>query len=430
MWGWGRSRLLKVVVVVLLLLGVSWLALDFFIPAPPSKITMATGPRGTGLDYFGRRYREAFARAGVELDLRQTSGTMENFTLVNDRNSGVQIAIVNGGVAENAQVSGLLSLGVIYTPPVWLFYSSAEPIDGLPQLKGKRIAVGPEGSGVRFTAERILARANVNSRTATLLPLAGRGAADALLDGKADAAFIISPAAAPAIRELLKVPHIRLMDLSAAEALTRIFPDLVRLNLPKGMIDLDPMTPASDTTLLGNLTKLVIRDDVHPAIVQLLAKTAKEVHDKPGFFQRAGEFPMAVDSEFPLSQIAVDYYKKGPSFLEQYLPFWMIIYARRAIAFLIAAVAIIIPLFSLAPRLYGWFVQERLRKLYRRLRVVEKALQAQLTKKQILALQNEIADIDRATDAISTRNSDLYFMLRYHLDRTRSRLGEMSALQN
>ncbi len=75
------------------------------------------------------------------------------------------------------------------------------------------------------------------------------------------------------------------------------------------MIELDPMTPPSDVTLVGNLTKVLIRDDVHPAIVQLLAKTVKEVHGKPGFFQRSGDFPMVVDSEFPLSQIAVDYYK-------------------------------------------------------------------------------------------------------------------------
>jgi Trp operon repressor len=67
-------------------------------------------------------------------------------------------------------------------------------------------------------------------------------------------------------------------------------------------------------------------------------------------------------------------------------------------------------------------VQERLRKLYRRLRVVEKAVQAPLTKKQMEGLQTEIADVDRAADSISMRNSDLYFVLRHHLDRARLRL--------
>ncbi len=95
-----------------------------------------------------------------------------------------------------------------------------------------------------------------------------------------------------------------------------------------------------------------------------------------------------------------------------------------------AALAIALPVFSFAPRLYGWIVQERLRKLYRRLRVVEKALQAQLTKKQMEALQIEIVDIDRAADSISMRNSDLYFILRHHLDRARSHLAEVIVARN
>ena len=104
----------------------------------------------------------------------------------------------------------------------------------------------------------------------------------------------------------------------------------------------------------------------------------------------------------------------------------MTIYAQRMIAFMVATLAIVLPVFTIAPRLYRWFVQEHLGKLYRRLRVVENALQAQLTAAQIETLQRELADIDQAAGVLPMRNSDLYFMLRYHLDRTRSRLVEAS----
>jgi hypothetical protein len=80
--------------------------------------------------------------------------------------------------------------------------------------------------------------------------------------------------------------------------------------------------------------------------------------------------------------------------------------------------------FGFAPRLYEWFVQERLRKLYRRLRVVEKAMQVELTVPQAEALQSDLVDIDRLASAVSMRHSDLYFIFRYHLDQTRSRLAE------
>jgi hypothetical protein len=58
--------------------------------------------------------------------------------------------------------------------------------------------------------------------------------------------------------------------------------------------------------------------------------------------------------------------------------------------------------------------------------VIENSLQARLTPAKAEALQAELADIDRATMTVPMRHSDLYFMLRYHLDQTRSRLIEAS----
>jgi TRAP-type uncharacterized transport system substrate-binding protein len=424
MWGLRRRGLLKGLLVTLCLLAAIWLALAYFIPAPPSKITIATGIKGTTFQYFGERYREKFARAGVKVELRETAGGFENSKLLQDPNSGVDIAMVSGGVSDGSQSPNVLSAGMMFAAPSWLFYSSAETLDDLPQLKGKRIAIGPEGSGVRHTAERILGKANVTSKTATLLPYAGDAAVDALNDGRADAVFIASGPEAPAIKALLKNPRVRLMDISTADAFTRIFPSVYRFVLPKGAIEMDPPNPPNDVTLIGEPGKVLFRDSLHPAIIQLLAKTMKEEHDKVGLLQRIGDFPTSVDPEYPMSQIVVDYYKNGPSFLQGYLPFWMTIYAQRLIAFLVAALAIILPVFSFAPRIYGWFVQDQLRKLYRRLRRVENALQAKLTGSQIDALQSELAEIDRAAAGISMRNSDLYFMLRYHLDRAGARLAE------
>jgi uncharacterized protein len=215
------------------------------------------------------------------------------------------------------------------------------------------------------------------------------------------------------------------MDFSGtAEALTRIFPDVGALTLPKGTIELDPPIPPHNVTLISVSGKVLFRDDLHPAIIELLAKTMKAEHDHAGVFQRVGEFPTTVDPEFPMSPIVVDYYKNGPSFFQGYLPFWMTIYAQRIIAFLVAAVAIAFPVFSFAPRLYTWFTQDRVRRLYRRLRVVEDALGAELTLSESELLQNEMANIDRETRAVAMRDSDLYFMLRYHLNQTRSRLAD------
>jgi TRAP-type uncharacterized transport system substrate-binding protein len=120
--------------------------------------------------------------------MRETAGAVENLRLLQDPKSGVHIGFVTGDVPDSSHAPEVLSLGPISTVPFWVFYSSTEPIDRLSQLKGKRIAVGPIGSGTRYSAENILSKGGVNSQTATLLPFAGLDAVGALKDGKVDAA--------------------------------------------------------------------------------------------------------------------------------------------------------------------------------------------------------------------------------------------------
>ena len=399
----GHGRLIAGLATLALIFGAIWIALEYFAPSPPFKVTIATGRKGTTFDYFGERYRARFARAGVELNVRETNGALENLRLLRDPHSGVQIAFSAGGISNSAQAPDLRSMGLIFNVPFWVFYSSGQSLDSLTQLKGKHIAVGPEGSGARYLSERILGRANVNAETASLLPLAGDAAVNALNKGVVDAAILVGGSDAPSVENLLSDPAVRLMSLSSAEAFTRIFPDLVRLVLSEGVVQLDPPNPPNDLTLVGITAKVLIREGLHPALVQLLAQTLKEEHGG-----------------------AVDYYKNGPSLLAKYLPFWMTIYVQRSIAFILATLAVVFPVFGFAPRLYAWLIQYRLRRLYQRLRVIENTLQTKLTAPEAEALEIELNDIDKATMGVPLRHSHLYFMLRYHLDRTRSRLVEQA----
>jgi TRAP-type uncharacterized transport system substrate-binding protein len=124
---------------------------------------MATAFKGASFEYYGRQYRDIFARSSVKLELLETAGSVENVALLQDPKSGVQITFVTGGVSDGKHAPGILSLGTVYNQPYWIFYSSTEPLDRLSQLKGKRIAVGPEGSGTRLSAEKILGKGGVKS---------------------------------------------------------------------------------------------------------------------------------------------------------------------------------------------------------------------------------------------------------------------------
>jgi NMT1 family protein len=151
---WQRFRVLTILGIV----GIGSLALIYFIPAPPSKVVMATAFKGASFEYYGRQYQEIFARSHVELELRETAGAVENLKLLQNPNSDVQIAFVTGGLSDAKHEPGVLSLGTVYEQPFWIFYPANEQFDQLAQLKGKRIAVGPVGSATRHTAEQVLGK--------------------------------------------------------------------------------------------------------------------------------------------------------------------------------------------------------------------------------------------------------------------------------
>jgi TRAP-type uncharacterized transport system substrate-binding protein len=360
MLGYNRWQLFKGLAASVCIVGIVSLALIYFIPAPPSKIVMATSFEGSTFEYYGRQYREIFARSNVELELRETAGAIENVKLLQDPQSDVQIALVLAGVSDGKHAPGLLSLGTVYNTPYWIFYSSNEPFERLSQFIGKRIAVGPVGSATRAAAEQILGKAGVNSENATLLPFGGTAAVEAMNDGKVDAVWIFGAPDSTSVHSFLHNPNLRIMGFQTAEALTRIFPELARLILPQGIIDIYRNIPPNDVPLIGTTAKVLVRSDLHPEIVQLLLQTMVEVHSGPNIFQRAGEFPNGTDIEYPVAPAASDFYKNGPSFMQRHLPLWLSVHAQRAIAVLVTAIALGLPTFRFLPVAYNWITRRRL----------------------------------------------------------------------
>src|SRR5262249_52943212 len=147
--------------------------------------------------------------------------------------------------------------------------------------------------------EKILAVAGITYDNTTLVTVAPETVINNLDGGAIDA--------------LLRDSRYHLMNFTEAEALTRIFPYLVRVVLPRGAIDLQRKLPISDTSLIATTNVFMVRKEVHPSIVDLLALAISQAHGTPGLFQKVGEFPTETDPEYPMSQGARDFYKNGPS---------------------------------------------------------------------------------------------------------------------
>ena len=346
-------------------------AYQFVEPAPPRKITIGTGDPSGAYYAFAQRYREILVREGVTLEIRSTAGSVENIKLLEAKEGGVDIAFVQGGIGDPTAQPDLESLGSLYFEPLWVFYHRGLQVKRLPDLRGKKIAIGPEESGVNAIATKLLAANGVNAKTAALLPLGGEKAVEALREKRADAAFFVVSPQSSLIQTLLLQKDVNLLSFERGEAYQRANRFLSLLKLPEGAINFEKNAPDRDIQLLAPAANLVVRQDLHPALVDLLIGAAMEVHGAPGLFQDLNEFPSQKYLDFPLHKEAQRFFRSGPAFLKKYLPFWAAVFVDRVKVMLLPLFTLLLPLGRLFPPGLRWKMRSRIYRWYRNLEEID-----------------------------------------------------------
>jgi len=354
----------------------AWAVVHLAEPAPPKAVVMSTGPLDGAYHAVALRYQAHLAQYGIKLELRPSAGSVENLERLKARKDGVTLALVQGGIANAENAPGLVTLGSMFYEPNWIFYRGEKDLDLGNKLRGKRIAIGPVGSGTREVGLKVMRDTGVADPPTVLSELGGMAAAKALEAGEVDAVFYIAAPDAPGVQRLLAARGVRLLGAKRAEAFARRMPHLHRLTLPEGVADLARNIPPRDLDMLAVAANLVAVEDIHPVIVDLLLEAAKKVHGGAGLFQRVGEFPAPLDLDLPLSPDAERFYKdKGsPSLLRRYLPFWMVVWVNRFIVVGIPLLIVAIPFFRNIPALYRWRTRRRIYRWYGELKVIEDAV--------------------------------------------------------
>jgi hypothetical protein len=319
------------------------------------------------------------------------------------------------------KTTGLGSLGVLYPEPLWLFYRGKKTLNNIADLKGKRIAIGSEGGGTRPLAMALLEAHDIADTPTVLLPLGGLTAVTALSKGEIDAVFLVGGAHAGPIWAALYTTDINLFSYSQADAYVRRFPFLSIVTLPRGAIDLARNIPMRDTTLVTTHATLVAREEMHPALVDLLLQAASEVHSGADLFQKAGEFPTPTGTDIPLLKEAERYYKSGKPFLQRYLPFWAAVLIDRLFIMLLPIIGILYPLIRITPYLYSWRVRTRVFRYYGELKLLELQAQESPNSKKPDEWIAELDRIEQAANRIPTPNAfaDEVYTLRAHVQLVR-----------
>ncbi len=179
--------------------------------AGSTKMTMGTGgTSGTYYGYGGVLGQYIMNNAGINVTVVPTDGSKANIQGIDAGN--YQLGTVQSDVMayawdgvrafeEEGKVETFRTVAGLYAEAVQLV--TMDPaIKSVEDLKGKSVSIGAPGSGVYFNAVDVLEAAGLTEKDIKAQYQSFADSADALKDGKIDAAFIVAGPPTPAITEL------------------------------------------------------------------------------------------------------------------------------------------------------------------------------------------------------------------------------------
>jgi hypothetical protein len=415
--------------LTLALLGATYWWLN---PTPPKRVVLATGPEQSAYDEFGKRYAEALKRYGIEVVLLRSEGSSANLALL--REGKADLGFVQGGTADIGfdDEDAITSLGSLFVEPLWLFYREdaaqrlrqTDTVSHLSELRGWHVNVGTAGSGVPRLFSTLLDVNRVPPGALQLSEMEQTPATVAFLDGQLDAVVFASAPESLMVQMLLQTPGIRLLDFAQSEAYSRRFGYLTPVVLPQGVVDLAANNPQQDVRLVASTTSLLASTETHPAILQLFAQTATQLHSGAGWFSRTREYPSLEHTEVPVSTEAVRAIKNGAPFLQRYLPFWLANLIERMWLAMGLIIALALPLSRIVPPLYTFRIRSRVFRWYAELRDIEQRAEGQEEAGSVQSLLDQLDTLESKAEKIVVplSHTDELYALRNNIHLVRKKL--------
>jgi len=233
-------------------------------------LTLAAGPAGGAYEETAGALAARAGAANLAFRVLSSEGSLGNVRLLRDR--GVQFALVQNDLARSAVAghgrfagapqTGLRAVASLFPEAVHLIARPQSGIASVADLRGKRVNLGPEGSGTRANATAILEAHRIE--VAALTEAGARqvpDAAAALAAGEIDALFATIHPPASMLQRLAASTRVELVPIGPSPGLVET--GLVPLTLPaRSYAGQSTPVPTLAATAL-----MVTRDDVSDAHV-------------------------------------------------------------------------------------------------------------------------------------------------------------------
>jgi len=286
-----------------------------------TQLSIATG--GTGGVYYpmGGGLAEVINNnvEGYSATAEVTGASVENMGLVATGDADLALALADTvqqaqtgtGRFDGQQLEMLRGLASMYANMIQIVTLDGSGIDGLEDLRGKRVSVGAPGSGTEVNAEAVLSANGITYDDIDEQRLNFNETADALANGDIDAGFWSVGAPTSSILNLATTNDIRMIELTdeQIEAARDANPIFARTTLSG-----DTYEGVGDTTVLGVPNVLVVSSEMSDDLAYEIAKAMFEnisdlqaVH--PAANQTTVDFTLDA-TPIPLHAGAIRYYEE------------------------------------------------------------------------------------------------------------------------
>jgi TRAP-type uncharacterized transport system substrate-binding protein len=306
---------------------------------PPRSVTIGTGPVGGSYYEIALRYREFLARHGIDLVLRPNPDSLGIISDVDRAGSGVDIGFTAQALDHN-HFRHTRAAGAVQLQPLFMFAQTRMgKLASLARMRNLRIVMPPQSSATSEAAIAVLRLYGVTDANTQMqfLPLAE--AVASLRRGDADVGVFMLDPSNPLVSDMLGDPQLRLVNFGEGSAVTRHLPFLRITMLPHSSFAIDAAIPPEDVALLAATVNVVVRQDLHPAVLFTLLEAMKETHHGATMISDVGEFPSVASTDLIPHPLALEYSKTGMPWIYRNLPLSV---ASLIDSYLIIGVALLI----------------------------------------------------------------------------------------
>ncbi|RXT09093.1 TAXI family TRAP transporter solute-binding subunit [Ammoniphilus sp. CFH 90114] len=240
--------------------------------------TVATGGASGPYNIIATSLTDIYSKTyGVNSKTQTTGASVENINLMKQEKvemafvmSDVLSDAVNGEGSFTEKVENVQQIAALYPNYVQVVTSGSTGIEKFEDLKGKRIAVGAQNSGVEVSARNLLEAHGITYNDIQVDYLGYAEAADGMKAGKIDAAFLTSGIPNASLMELAQSFDLKIVPIEGAaiEELAKTKNYFVTGTIPAGTYKNDADIPTA-----AIMNALVVRTDLSEDDVYKMTKT-------------------------------------------------------------------------------------------------------------------------------------------------------------